>query len=42
MDPHGGDRSPLWIYPNLIDPDTHCREQMSDATWNNWRRTTVR
>lgn len=40
--PHRGDRSPLWIYPNLIDPDTPCREQMPGATWNKRRRTTAR
>lgn len=42
VNPHCGDRSPLWIYPNLIDPDTPCREQMPDATWNKRRRTTAR
>lgn len=40
--PHVGDRSPSWIYPNLIDPDTPCREPMPDVTWNEKRRTIVR
>lgn len=31
-----------WIYPNLIDPDTPCREPMPDVTWNQKRRTIVR
>jgi hypothetical protein len=34
FNPHCGDRSPRWIYPNLIDPDTPAREQMPDAYWN--------
>lgn len=25
LNPHRGDRSPRWIYPNLIDPGTSCR-----------------
>jgi len=31
--PHRGDRSPRWIYPNLIDPDTPCREPVSRTEW---------
>lgn len=31
--PHRGDRSPRWIYPNLIDPNTRCREPVPRAWW---------
>jgi len=31
--PHRDDRSPRWIYPNPIDPDTRCREPVPDAWW---------
>jgi hypothetical protein len=41
-DPHCGDRSLLWIYPNLIDPDTPCREPMPDVARNEKRRTIAR
>lgn len=34
MDPHGSDRSPLWIYPNLIDPDTPVADSCLRAAWN--------
>jgi len=33
VDPHHDDRSPQWIYPDLTDPDTSCREFVSDHTW---------
>jgi hypothetical protein len=31
--PHRGDRSPRWIYPNLLDPSTPCREPVPYAGW---------
>jgi len=29
FDPHHDDRSPQWIYPDLIDPGTSCHESVS-------------
>jgi len=31
--PHRGDRSPRWIYPNLIYPGTPCRKPVSPVAW---------
>jgi hypothetical protein len=31
--PRRSDRSPQRIYPNLIDPDTSCRELVPDSNW---------
>jgi len=33
FNPHSSDRSPPWIYPNLIDPNTPCREPMPNVAW---------
>lgn len=32
--PHRDDRSPRWIYPNLIDPSTPCRRSVAGTVWN--------
>lgn len=31
FDPHRDDRSPRWIYPNLVDSDTSCHEPVSSS-----------
>lgn len=41
-DPHCDDRSPLWIYPNLIDSDTSCREILPRRAWKRRHVATVR
>lgn len=33
VNPHRDDRSPRWIYPDLFDPDTSCRELVPHKTW---------
>jgi len=33
VDPHHGDRSPQWIYPNLTDPGTSCHGFVSRHDW---------
>lgn len=40
--PHHGDRSPQWIYPNLLDSSTSCRRLMSGPAWKSSDRTTER
>jgi len=30
---HQNDRSPRWIYPNLINPDTLCHELAPSGYW---------
>jgi len=37
VDPHHGDRSPWWIYPNLTDPGTPTREPVSNPAWKSFR-----
>jgi hypothetical protein len=34
VDPHRDDRSPQWIYPNLLGSNTSCRRLMQGASWN--------
>jgi hypothetical protein len=34
FDPHRGDRSPRWIFPNLIDSSTSCRALVLAPAWN--------
>jgi len=41
-DTHRDDRSSLWIYPDLSDPDTLCREQVPDTAWKSLSQATVR
>jgi hypothetical protein len=33
LDPHHDDRSPQWIYPNLISPDTPCHKLVPAPAW---------
>lgn len=33
VDPHHSDRSPQWIYPNLIDSGTPCHEIVPNGAW---------
>lgn len=41
-DTHRDDRSSLWIYPDLSNPDTLCRELVPDTAWKSLSQATVR
>lgn len=38
VDPHHSDRSPRWIYPNLIGSGTPCHEIVPSSAWKNHAR----
>jgi hypothetical protein len=42
LNPHHGDRSPRWIYPNLSDSRTSCRRLMPGLPWKSSDLATVR
>jgi hypothetical protein len=42
VSPHHGNRSPRWIYPNLIDPGTTCHWLMPNVIWKGSRSAVVR
>jgi hypothetical protein len=42
INPHHGDRSPRWIYPNLLDSSTSCRRLMLGLPWISSDLATVR
>lgn len=42
VDPHHSDRSPQWIYPNLIDPGTPCHEIVPNGAWKKLNSAVLR